>query len=165
MKWLYSKIPNPKKLSPKYPKSKKFQPKFKFLWKAKLNSGGPRTKNLWKLIIPISAKLNFLSSNEMPMKLKNYYKKQPILIFAPYNFVIFLDTQLLEPKISKKTISEFFGNGVLVFSGEILGSFLLIFPPSLRPPPTVEAQNLTPPPPPTQNRTRLWLAKIHSRGS
>ena len=25
-----------------------------------------------------------------------------------------------EPKISEKTISEFFGNGVLVFSGEIL---------------------------------------------
>ena len=77
--------------------------------------------------MPISAKLNFLSSNEMPTKLKNYYKKQPILIFAPYNFLIFLDT-LHEPKISKKTISEFFGNGVLVFSGEILGSFLLIPP-------------------------------------
>ena len=51
----------------------------------------------------------------MPTKLKNYYKKQPILIFAPYNFLIFLDTQLYEPKISEKTISEFFGNGVLVF--------------------------------------------------
>ena len=62
----------------------------------------------------------------MPTKLKNYYKKHPILIFAPYNFLIFLDTQLYEPKISEKTISEFFGNGVLVFSGEILGSFLLI---------------------------------------
>ena len=49
------------------------------------------------------------------MKLKNYYKKQPILIFAPYNFLIFLDTQLHEPKISEKTISEFFGNGVLFF--------------------------------------------------
>ena len=65
----------------------------------------------------------------MPMKLKNYYKKRPILIFAPNNFLIFLDTQLHEPKISKKTISEFFGNGVLVFSGKNLGSFLLI-PPS-----------------------------------
>ena len=61
----------------------------------------------------ISAKLNFLSSNEMPMKLKN--EKQPILIFAPYNFLIFLDAQLHEPEISEKTISEFFGNGVLVF--------------------------------------------------
>ena len=52
------------------------------------------------------------------MKLKNYYKK-PILIFAPYNILIFLDTQLHEPKISEKTISEFFGNDVLVFSEEI----------------------------------------------
>ena len=33
---------------------------------------------------------------------------------------LFLDTQLHEPKTSEKTISEFFGNGVLVFSGEIL---------------------------------------------
>ena len=33
----------------------------------------------------------------------------------PYNFLIFRDTQLHEPKISEKTISEFFGNGVLVF--------------------------------------------------
>ena len=49
------------------------------------------------------------------MKLKNYNKKQRILISAPYNFLIFLDTQLHEPKISEKTISEFFGDGVLVF--------------------------------------------------
>ena len=83
----------------------------------------------------------------MPMKLKNYYKKPPILIFAPYNFLIFLYTQLHEPKISEKIISEFFGNGAWVFSGEILGPFLLI------------------PPPPTQKRTRLWLAKLHSRVS
>ena len=57
----------------------------------------------------------------------------------PYNFRIFVDTQLHEPKISEKTISEFFRNGVLVFSREALGSFQLI-------PPTVEAQNLTPAP-------------------
>ena len=56
----------------------------------------------------------------MPMKLKNYYKKQPILIFAPSNFLIFLDTHLHETKISEKSISEFFGNGVLIFSGDIL---------------------------------------------
>ena len=55
----------------------------------------------------------------MPTKLNNYYKK-PILIFAPYNFLIFLDTHLHEPKTYEKTIFEFFGNGVLVFSGEIL---------------------------------------------
>ena len=54
----------------------------------------------------------------MPMKQKNYYKKQSLLIFAPYNFLIFLDNRLHEPKISEKTISEYFGNGVLVFSGE-----------------------------------------------
>ena len=48
----------------------------------------------------------------MPMKLKNYYKKQPILIFAPYNFLILLDTQLYEPKLSEKTISEYFSKGV-----------------------------------------------------
>ena len=71
----------------------------------------------------ISAKLNFLSSNGMPMKLKTYYKKQPILIFAPYNFLIFFGTQLHEPKISQKTIPEIFGNGVLVFSGAILDLF------------------------------------------
>ena len=51
----------------------------------------------------------------MPMKLKNYYKQQPFLIFAPYNFLIFLNTRLHEPQISKKTISEFFGNCVLIF--------------------------------------------------
>ena len=56
----------------------------------------------------------------MPMKLKNVYKKQAILNFEPYNFLISLDTQLHEPKISQKTIPEFFGNGVLVFSGEVL---------------------------------------------
>ena len=60
----------------------------------------------------------------MPTKLNNYYNKQPILTFALYNFLILLDTQLHEPKISEKTISDFFGNGVLVFSGEILGSFV-----------------------------------------
>ena len=54
----------------------------------------------------------------MPMTLKNYHKKQPILVFAPYNLIF--DTQLHEPKTSEKTISEFSGNGVLVFSGEIL---------------------------------------------
>ena len=64
----------------------------------------------------------------MPMKLKNYYKKT-ILIFAPYNFLIFLDTQLHEPKISEKTISEFLAMVFQFFSGEILGSFLLIPPP------------------------------------
>ena len=35
----------PKITKPKIPKVKKIQPKFKFLWKAKLNSGRPRTKN------------------------------------------------------------------------------------------------------------------------
>ena len=53
------------------------------------------------------------------MELRNSHKKQPILFFAPNNFLIFPDTQLHEPKISEKTSSEFFGNGVLVFS-EIL---------------------------------------------
>ena len=76
----------------------------------------------------------------MPRKL-SYYKKQPILIFAPYNFLIFLDTQLHEPKISEKTISEFFGNGVLVFSGEFLGSFLLT-------PPNRRSSKFNSPPPP-----------------
>ena len=55
----------------------------------------------------------------MPMGLKNSHEK-PILIFGPYSFLIFSDTQLHEPKISEKAISEFFGNGVLFFSGEIL---------------------------------------------
>ena len=54
------------------------------------------------------------------MKLETHYKKQPTSTFAAYNFLIFLDTQMHEPKISEKTISEYFGNGVLVYSGEIL---------------------------------------------
>ena len=37
----------------------------------------------------------------MPKKLKNYNKKQPILISASDNFLIFLDTQMYEPKISE----------------------------------------------------------------
>ena len=35
----------PKITKPKIPKVKKFQTKFKFLRKAKLNSGGPRSKS------------------------------------------------------------------------------------------------------------------------
>ena len=35
----------PKINKPKIPKVKKIQPKFKFLCKARLNSGRPRTKN------------------------------------------------------------------------------------------------------------------------
>ena len=38
----------------------------------------------------------------MPMKPKNYYKKQPILIFAAY--MIFLDTQMHKPKISERPL-------------------------------------------------------------
>ena len=49
---------------------------------------------------------------EMPIKLKNY-KNNQFYFFASYNFLIFLDTQLHEPKISEKTISEFFGIGVV----------------------------------------------------
>ena len=45
--------------------------------------------------------------------------KKPISIFAPYNFLSFLDTRLHETRISETTSSEFFGNGVSVFS-EIL---------------------------------------------
>ena len=44
---------------------------------------------------------------EMPIKLKNYYyNNNQFYFFASYNFLIFLDTQLHEPKISEKTISE-----------------------------------------------------------
>ena len=51
---------------------------------------------------------------EMPIKLKNYYKNNQFYFFASYNFLIFLDTQLHEPKISEKTISECFGNVVFI---------------------------------------------------
>ena len=37
-------------------------------------------------------------------------------MFAAYNFLIFLHTQINEPKISKKIISEYFGKGVLIFN-------------------------------------------------
>ena len=47
-------------------------------------------------------------------------KKQPILIYAPYKFLNFLGAQMHEPKISEKTVFEYFGNSVSVFSGEIL---------------------------------------------
>ena len=63
-------------------------------------------------MIRISAKLSFLSPNEMEMKLKNYYKKQSILISALCNFLFFLDAQMNEPKINEKTFSEYFGKGV-----------------------------------------------------
>ena len=86
------------------------------------------------------------------MKLKNYYKKQPILIFAPYNFLIFLETQLHEPKISKKTICELFGDGALVFFRRNFRIF-----PVNPPPPKVEAQNLTPPPPRRRELVSDWL--------
>ena len=51
---------------------------------------------------------------EMPMRLKNYYRNKQFYFFASYKFLIFLDTQLHEPKISEKTISEFLGNGVFI---------------------------------------------------
>ena len=78
----------------------------------------------------------------MLLKLKT---TKNILIFAPYHFLIFLDTQLHEPKISEKTISEFFGYGVSVF---FRGNCRIFYVNS--PPPTVEAQNLTPSPPPSR---------------
>ena len=40
--------------------------------------------------------------------------------FCANNFLIFLEAQMHEPKKSKKAIFECFGDGVLVFSGEIL---------------------------------------------
>ena len=51
----------------------------------------------------------------MPMKLRNYNKKQPILIFAKNNVLIFLIPNYREPKISEKITSEYFGNRVLIF--------------------------------------------------
>ena len=50
---------------------------------------------------------------------KTTTKKQPISIFAAHNFLMFLNTQMHEPKICDKTVSEYYGSGVLVFSGEI----------------------------------------------
>ena len=105
-------------------------------------------KNLWKLIIPISAKLNFLSSNEMPMKLKKLLQKTTYFNFCAIYFSDF--SWFAWTENIRKTISEFFGNGVLVFSREISGSFLLI-----PPPPTVEAQNLPPPPPHAEANSSL----------
>ena len=55
------------------------------------------------------------NANETEKLLQKTY-----FIFAPYNFLIFLDTLLHEPRTSEKTISKLFGNGVLVFSGELL---------------------------------------------
>ena len=86
-----------------------------FCKKPSLNFWTATNKKLGNLIIPITAKLSFLSPNGMPMKLKNYNKQQPFLIFAACNFLIFLNTRLHEPQISEKTISEFFGNCVLNF--------------------------------------------------
>ena len=43
----------------------------------KLNVWTPTNSKLWKVINPVSVKLKFLSPNEMPMKLNNYYKKRP----------------------------------------------------------------------------------------
>ena len=61
----------PKKQSQKYPKSKN------------LNLCKKLSLKFWtatnkKLIIPISAKLNILSSNETPMKLKNFYFQEKL---------------------------------------------------------------------------------------
>ena len=46
-------------------------------------------------------------------KVKKFLKK----------ILVFLDTQLHEPKISKKIISEFFGHGVFVFVQEKFNMF------------------------------------------
>ena len=43
----------------------------------------------------------------MPIKLKNYHKKQLNLHLAPYIFRIFLDTHLHETKLPEKMFSEF----------------------------------------------------------
>ena len=70
----------PKITKPKVPKVKKnFNQNLSFCGKTNsILEGFER-----KLIIPISAKLNFLSSNEMPMKLKNYYKKRVFSVSSP----------------------------------------------------------------------------------
>ena len=101
------------------PKIRKFLTKTWTFWKNKFKILDGHEQKIKKMLITASAKLNFLSPNEMLMKLKNYYKKQRIWIFAPYNFLIFLYTQLHEPKISQKTVPEFFGNVVSVFLAEI----------------------------------------------
>ena len=52
-------------------------------------------------------KTKFSASNEMPIELKNYYKKQPFLFFALYNFLIFLDTQLHFENVGKRPFLKF----------------------------------------------------------
>ena len=58
----------------------------------------------------------------MPMNLKNYYKNSHFNFCDNFRISLYpvFDTQLPEPKNPKKTISDFFGNGALIFSGEIL---------------------------------------------
>ena len=80
MKWLYSQ-----NTKPKIPSQKFLNQNLNFCKKPSLKFWTATNKKLWNLINAISAKLNFLSPNEMPMKLENY--KKPISIYAPYNFV------------------------------------------------------------------------------
>ena len=83
-----------------------------FCKKASLIFWTATNKKVMKIENSNICKTKFSVIKEMPMKLQNCDKEQSILIFAPYNFLISLDTQLHEAKISEKTLSEFFGNGV-----------------------------------------------------
>ena len=83
------------------------------MYKTKVKILDGHEQKIMKTDNPNSCKTKVLSPHQTPMKMKNY-KKQPVIIFAPYNFLIFLDTQLHEPKTSEKNISEYFSNGVLV---------------------------------------------------
>ena len=96
----------PKITRPKIFKIKKNWPKFEFLWRAKFKILDGLEHKIMKIdSLSFCETKFFVTLWKRYQKTKNF-KKTTFLFFAAYYFLIFLDTQMHEPKISEKTISD-----------------------------------------------------------
>ena len=96
----------PKTTRPKILKIKKNWPKFEFLWRAKFEILDGHEHKIMKIDDPSFCETQFFVTYWKRCHKTNNFKETTYLIFAAYYFLIFLDTQMHEPKISEKTISD-----------------------------------------------------------
>ena len=85
---------------PKNSKSKKFWTKFEFLWNAKFEILDGHEYKIMKIDSPSFCETQFFVTYFKRCHKTNNFKETTFLIFAAYTFLIFLDTQMHEPKIS-----------------------------------------------------------------